>query len=245
MEAAERFAPLLARLGVPPVEPGLLETALTHASYAHEAGEAVAHNERLEFLGDAVLGVAVADLLYRRYPQAPEGDLSRMRAALVCAPTLARVARRLGLGQFLRLGHGEEASGGRDRTSVLAGALEAVIGAVYLQHGLEAARRLVERCFAEEFALAARGELVEDFKTALQEWSQRHLAAEPIYRVVAQEGPDHAPVYTVEVLLGGRPAGSGRGRSKKEAEQAAAEEALRRLLGERGAREDSAAPAPN
>lgn len=234
MAAADRLRELAERLGVPPVDPELLLTAVTHASYAHEAGEAAAHNERLEFLGDAVLGVVVADLLYRRYPQAPEGDLSRMRAALVCAPTLARVARRLGLGEFLRLGHGEEGSGGRDRTSVLAGAMEAVIGAVYLQHGLDAARRLVERAFTAEFELAARGELVEDFKTALQEWSQRWLSTEPAYRVVAQEGPDHAPVYTVEVLLSGRVAGSGRGRSKKEAEQAAAEEALRRLLANGG-----------
>jgi ribonuclease-3 len=225
------------RLGLRRLDPGLFRLALTHASYAHETPGA-AHNERLEFLGDAVLGLAVAEALYRAHPEASEGALSRMRAAIVCTPTLARVSRRLGLGEFLLLGHGEESTGGRERASVLANALEAVIGAIYLQHGLGEVRRFVRRTFASELAAAAQGRLVEDFKTALQEWTQRERGAEPVYRTVGESGPDHAKEFTVEVVVAGEVMGRGRGRSKKEAEQAAAEEALQRLAGRLDARWD-------
>ncbi|HEY8448847.1 MAG TPA: ribonuclease III [Bacillota bacterium] len=219
---------LVELIGRPPRDPALFELALTHPSFAHEARDDGAHNERLEFLGDAVLDLIVAEVLYRRHPDLPEGDLSRLRAAVVCAPTLARIARRLGLGEHLRLGQGEEASGGRNRTSVLANALEAFLGALYLSEGLEAARAFVDRHFAGELEDAAAGRLVEDFKTRLQEITQERFGTEPEYRVVREEGPDHAKTFHVQVRLRDEVLGAGSGRNKKEAEQEAARDALRR-----------------
>jgi ribonuclease III len=209
------------------------EWALTHRSYAFERdlGET---NERLEFLGDAVLGLVVTDLSYRRFPDLPEGELAKLRAATVNMLTLADVARDLGLGQEILLGKGEVLSGGRDKTSILADAMEAVLGAVYLDRGLDAARQLIERLFWPRMVAYVRGEGDRDYKTGLQELAAQELGTVPQYRV-AEKGPDHAKDFTATVFLGGRSYGSGAGRSKKEAEQRAAREAHTRLLSERPA----------
>ena len=209
---------LLARLGVPlPQELALL--ALTHSSYANETGEGES-NERLEFLGDAVLDLALADILYRRFPDRDEGELSKIRAVVVSRPVLAQAARRLGLGEHLRLGRGEERVGGRDRPSILAAALEALLGAVFLAHGYPRARALAEELLGEEVARYA-AERSPDYKSLLQELGQKRYGVLPAYNVVESTGPEHEKVFTVAVELGGSKA-IGRGRSKKEAEQAAA-----------------------
>jgi ribonuclease III len=206
------------------------EWALTHRSYAFERdlGET---NERLEFLGDAVLGLVVTDLAYRRFPDLPEGELAKLRAATVNMLTLADVARDLALGEAILLGKGEEQSGGRDKTSILADAMEAVLGAVYLDRGLEAARQLIERVFWPRMAAYVRGEGDRDYKTGLQELAAQDLGSVPQYRV-SEEGPDHAKEFTATVFLGGQAYGSGSGRSKKEAEQRAARQAYARLMAE-------------
>ncbi|MFO7246087.1 MAG: ribonuclease III [Thermaerobacter sp.] len=215
-------------LGPGALERPLVRQALTHPSAAGDGPEPVEHNERLEFLGDAVLGLVVAEHFYRRFPDRPEGELSRLRAAVVCRPSLSRAARRLELGTVIRVGQSQE-GGGRRRPSVLAAAMEAVIGAVYLEAGLETARSLVHEAMAEEIEEAAAGRLFQDHKTSLQEASRRLLGVDPVYRLVGEEGPDHDKRFHVEVWLEGRPSGRGSGRSKKEAEQAAAAEALRLL----------------
>ena len=205
--------------------------ALTHRSYAFEQGKSET-NERLEFLGDAVLGVIVTDLAYRRFPKLPEGDLAKLRAAIVNMTTLADVARELRLGEAVLLGKGEEQSGGRDKPSILADALEAVIGALYLDRGLEPARRIVERLFWPRMLTYARGGGERDYKTGLQELAAQEIAAVPQYRVT-ERGPDHQKEFTAVVHLAGIAYGSGSGRSKKEAEQQAAREAFERLSAER------------
>ena len=204
-----------------------LETALTHRSFAPE----VPNNETLEFLGDAVLGLAMADLLMRRFPQAREGELSKMRAALVNAEVLAGKARDLGLGAFLRVGKGEEKSGGREKESILGAAYEAVLGAVYVDGGYEAARRVVEASFAADVTdgLAAG---LRDYKTQLQELTQRLFRETPLYTLVEESGPDHEKRFVSEITIAGRSYGSGVGRSKKTAEQEAAMGALAALARE-------------
>jgi ribonuclease-3 len=206
--------------------------ALTHRSYAFEQDSTVT-NERLEFLGDAVLGLVVTDLAFARFPDLPEGELAKLRAATVNMLTLADIARELGLGEEILLGKGEELSGGRDKTSILADAMEGVLGAVYLDRGLSAARSLIERLFWPRMAAYARGEGDRDYKTGLQELAAQDLGAIPQYRVI-EEGPDHAKEFTATVYIGGEPYGSGEGRSKKEAEQRAAREAYDRLMSESG-----------
>lgn len=211
----------------------LLENALQHSSYANEhRGAGMRSNERLEFLGDAVLGVVTADYLYKKHPDLPEGDLTRIRAALVCEQSLYEVAQKLGLGKYLKLGRGEEAGGGRERTSILADATEAVFAAVYLDGGIGAASALIHRVLLD----AEREEVVEerrrDYKTALQELVQRQADQVLTYRMVGEQGPDHAKTFAAEVLLNGAPLGTGTGHSKKEAEQAAAKAALETLGGE-------------
>jgi ribonuclease-3 len=207
--------------------PELLLEAVTHRSYVHEfAAPGVSSNERLEFLGDAVLALLSAHLLYDQFPTAPEGELTAMRAALVRASTLADLARRLDLGQSLRLGKGEEATGGRQRDLLLASALEAVVGAVYRDGGLAAARH-----FMEPWLLAYARDLdhprqYKDDKSRLQEAAQAQLGITPTYRVVTNEGPAHEPRFVVEVLLGELAVARGAGRSKRQAEQAAAQAAL-------------------
>lgn len=206
----------------------LLENALTHSSYANENRAAgAASNERLEFLGDSVLGMVTADHLYRAHPDMPEGELTRTRAALVCEGSLYEVAKRWNLGQYLRLGRGEESGGGRERTSILADAVEAVLAAIYLDGGIGTARKAIHRFIlsAEERAEAAN----RDYKTALQELVQRRSGQTLTYRLAGENGPDHAKVFAVEVELNGVPIGSGEGRSKKEAEQMAAKSAIEGL----------------
>jgi ribonuclease-3 len=208
----------------------LLEDSLTHRSYAFEQ-ELTKTNERLEFLGDAVLGLIVAQLAYERFPDLEEGGLAKLRAATVNMNTLADIAREIGLGEAIFLGKGELRSGGREKTSILADALEAVIGAVYLDRGMRGARKVVERLFWPRVNAYAQGGGERDYKTALQELAATDGSL-PQYRVT-EAGPDHAKEFTATVVVGGRPLGSGRGRSKKDAEQQAARAAYRRLARER------------
>jgi ribonuclease-3 len=235
-DVAAPVAGLVERLGVP-LDEELLTLAVTHRSWAYEQG-GLPTNERLEFLGDAVLGVVVTELLYRAHPDRPEGDLAKLRAAIVNARALADVARRIGIGQFLRLGRGERSSGGADKSSILADALEAVIGAAYLNLGLEPTRDLLIRLFAETVEAAEGLGAGLDWKTSLQELAAVREAGVPDYSV-SQSGPDHAKTFTATVLLSGRPLGTGEGRSKKEAEQQAAERAWG-ALSERGAPDSGA-----
>lgn len=227
-----RATPIERALGVRFKDTGLRRMALTHRSYAFEQ-DSTETNERLEFLGDAVLGLVVTDLAYARFPDLPEGELAKLRAATVNMLTLADIARELGLGQEILVGKGEELSGGRDKTSIVADAMEAVLGAVYLDRGLGAARDLIERLFWPRMAAYARGEGDRDYKTGLQELAAQDVGTIPQYRVI-EEGPDHAKEFTATVLIGGEAYGSGEGRSKKEAEQRAAREAYDRLMGESG-----------
>ncbi|CAA7602723.1 ribonuclease III [Acididesulfobacillus acetoxydans] len=210
-------------LGTPPSR--LLTMALTHPSYLFENPRAGAeNNQRLEFLGDAVLDFVIAEYLYLTYPERPEGELTKMRAAVVNEGTLARKAREIELGHELLLGHGEEVSGGRDRPSILADAWEAVIGAVYLQYGFEEVRRVILQMLKPAIEDVASGDY-GDYKTALQEKAQRE-ENEVSYRILAEEGPDHNKRFTAGVFLQGKIMGRGRGRTKKEAEQNAAQQVL-------------------
>ena len=207
----------------------LLENALTHSSYANENKHTGAQsNERLEFLGDSVLGMVTADYLYRVHPDLPEGDLTRTRAALVCEGSLVEVAQQLELGTYLKLGKGEDAGGGRERPSIVADAVEAVLAAVYLDGGIGSARKIIQRFILdrEEEKSGSR-----DYKTALQELVQRESGQVLAYRLVGSTGPDHAKRFQVEVELNGAPVGAGEGRSKKEAEQMAAKAAISKLKG--------------
>ena len=213
-------------IGFPAGEISLLRTALTHKSFAHE--EKSESNERLEFLGDAVLGLVVGEYLYRRFPRAREGEMAKIRAQVVSEPILARRSKALGLGRFLRLGRGEAASGGRDRESILADAFEAVAAAFFLAAGLERARAFILGQLEGEIEEAVSGRSFSDFKTLLQEELQEE-GEKPRYEVAREEGPDHGKEFTVVVYAYGRPLGQGRGRSKKEAEQSAAREALANL----------------
>ncbi|ACU39772.1 MULTISPECIES: ribonuclease III [Actinosynnema] len=232
--------PLLEALGVP-LDAELLTLALTHRSYAYENG-GLPPNERLEFLGDAVLGLVVTDHLYRAHPDRPEGQLAKLRASVVNMHALAGVARGLGadgLGGHLLLGRGEELTGGRDKASILADGLEAVIGAVYLQFGIDTARQLVHHLFDPLLAEAPLRGAGLDWKTSLQELTASSGLGVPEYRVDDQ-GPDHRKEFTATVYVGGKPHGSGDGRTKKEAEQKAAEAAYRVLSEKADDGEDAA-----
>ncbi len=219
--------PLERALGVRFEDAELGEASLTHRSFAFEQGGLVT-NERLEFLGDAVLGLVVTDLAYRSFPDLSEGELAKLRAAMVNMTMLAEVARELGVGEALLLGKGEELSGGRGKTSILADAMEAVFGAVYLDRGMAAAQELIERLFWPRMEAYVRGEGDRDYKTSLQELAAQDLGRLPEYRV-EERGPDHEKEFTATVYLAGRAFGRGVGRSKKEAEQRAAREAHARL----------------
>jgi ribonuclease-3 len=214
-------------LGVRFGDAGLRATALTHRSYAFEQGLGV-NNERLEFLGDSVLGLVVTDLAFRAYPELPEGQLAKLRAAIVNMQALADVARGLGIGALILLGKGEEQSGGHDKASILADALEAIFGAVYLDAGLDVARELIERLFRPRMEAYVRGEGDRDFKTLLQELASQRQQSLPSYEV-QEQGPDHQKEFTAIVSVGGERLGTGTGRTKKEAEQQAAGEAFERL----------------
>ncbi len=207
----------------------LLERALTHSSYANEKWKnSLLSNERLEFLGDSILGFVVAEYLYRRYPSHPEGDLTRMRADLVCEASLSRAAAKLGLGDYLLLGHGEEQGGGRTRSSINADAVESLLAAAYLDGGFQAVKGIVNRLLlADEPDGQAHN---TDFKTALQELVQRKRNQTLSYELLEESGPDHDKTFRVEVSLNGKVVGCGTGSSKKRAEQAAAEAAVARLF---------------
>lgn len=222
MEALEE------KLGYQFEQPALLENALTHSSYANEHRAAgVPSNERLEFLGDSILGLVVADHLYRTRPDLPEGDLTRIRAALVCEGSLVQVAQALDLGSYLKLGKGEDHGGGRARPSIQADAVEAMLAAVYLDGGIGQVRKLIHRLVLDqEQEKTAAG---RDYKTALQELVQRESGQVLTYRLIGSNGPDHAKVFQVEVDLNGAPVGGGEGHSKKEAEQNAAKAAIEKL----------------
>ncbi|MCL5972772.1 MAG: ribonuclease III [Firmicutes bacterium] len=206
----------------------LLRQALTHSSYANEGVRKEAHNERLEFLGDSVLQLVVTEWLFEHNPSWSEGQLSQGRAAIVCEPTLAEAAVRLDLGLRLRLGRGEERSGGRQKHSLLADAMEAVIGAVYLDGGLDVAREFVLNVLGFALSGVEGREAGRDHKTALNEWLRRR-GEEPIYEVVGSYGPDHAKTFEVEVSVAGVPLARATGKSKKEAEQLSAKAALKQL----------------
>jgi ribonuclease-3 len=225
--AADALTDLAERLGHDFREPGLLGRAMAHRSWCAET-PGHPSNERLEFLGDAVLGLVVTDHVFRSYPDLPEGELAKVRASVVSAAALADVAAELELGEALLLGKGEDASGGREKPSILADALEAVIGAVYLDAGWEAAAELVLGLLGGRIAAAAAGPGGQDYKTRLQELSARCFEEVPSYLVV-DEGPDHAKRFFATVVLGGRTRGRGEGRSKKQAEQAAARRAWEHL----------------
>ncbi|HEY6425325.1 MAG TPA: ribonuclease III [Pseudonocardiaceae bacterium] len=223
------LTPLLTALGVE-IDAELLTLALTHRSFAYESG-GIEPNERLEFLGDAVLSVVVTDHLFRTHPDLPEGQLAKLRASVVNMHALAGVARELGsrgLGEYVLLGRGEELTGGRDKASILADTTEALIGAVYLQHGLDVARCMVHRLFDRLLIEAPLLGAGLDWKTSLQELTANHDFGVPEYRVV-EAGPDHLKEFTATAVIGGTDRGTGQGRTKKEAEQRAAEAAWRSL----------------
>ena len=205
----------------------LLEHALTHSSYANEhRASGITSNERLEFLGDSVLGMIVAEHLFRKHPDMPEGELTRTRAALVCEDSLYEVAMALNLGRYLKLGKGEAAGGGRERPSILADATEATLAAVYLDGGIDAVRTIIQTFILDKEQEKA---VDRDYKTALQELVQRNPGQSVIYRLVDEIGPDHVRIFVMEVSVGGTVIGQGRGRTKKEAEQLSAKAALKKL----------------
>lgn len=204
----------------------LMENALTHSSYANERGKSrIFSNERLEFLGDSVLGFVTAEHLFEKYPSRPEGEMTRIRAELVCEHSLAATAETLELGAVLLLGKGEEQNGGRRRKSILADAVEALLAAIYLDGGMEPART-----FVLDHILAEKPTELTDYKTALQERVQSAGGLSPQYRIIDEYGPDHAKTFVARVEIGGEPAGEGSGRTKKEAEQAAARAAMESMV---------------
>lgn len=219
--------PFEERLGYRFKRPDLLELALTHRSWANEKG-VPEHYERLEFLGDSVLGLISAEWLYVRHPELPEGELSKLKAQIVSRPALAQNAEDLDLGSVLRIGVGEDRSGGRTKASLLADSMEAVFGALFLDGGLEAARKIIEPMLESAFEERAT-RTVTDPKTQLQEVSQALGWDLPEYRLTASTGPDHNKVFVVECWLAGELAGTGEGPSKKAAEQRSAEDALAKL----------------
>ena len=216
-------------LGVPDLDPALLEHALTHRSFAYENGN-VPNNERLEFLGDSVLGVVVTDTLFTNHPELPEGQLAKLRAAVVSAKALAAVARTLGVGDHVRLGRGEETTGGRDKASILSDTVEALIGAIYVQFGIERAAQVIHTIFDPVIEQASELGAGLDWKTSLQEVAATEELGVPRY-VLQSEGPDHDKTFTAEVHVGVQVFTGGTGRSKKEAEQEVAEIAWRAITG--------------
>lgn len=213
-------------------DPELLERSLTHKSYANE-NKVPFHNERMEFLGDAVLNLVVSEYLMKTCPDSTEGDLSRLRAAIVSEPALAKIARKIGLGKYILLGRGEEQTGGRDKDSLLANCLEALIASVYLDTGKEAAESFITRFFEEAIKKTCVSGGSLDYKTQLQELCQERLKQLPEYRIVSETGPDHQKQFEVEVWVKNRLSGRGAGKSKKEAEQRAAKKALEKLTAQK------------
>lgn len=205
----------------------LLDCALTHSSYANQHNLSYNHhNERLEFLGDAVLSIVVSEYLYKKYRSKHEGKLTKIRAGVVCESSLAEIARKLLINKYIRIGKGEELSGGREKDSLIADACEAVIAAIYLDSGIEAAGEFIINNFSYKIELAGKGKNYSDYKTKLQEYVQKNMLLSIKYLVVGESGPDHNKVFETEVYLDKKCYGRGRGKSKKEAEQNAAKEAL-------------------
>jgi ribonuclease III len=248
-EIGDPVSALEGRLGLVFADRATALAAVTHKSYVNEHRDqpGLLDNERLEFLGDAVIDLVVSHRLMERFPEAREGDLSKMRAAVVDELGLCEMARALDLGSLLRLGRGEELTGGRQKASLLADAMEAVIAAVFLEAGLGPVLLIADRFLGDAFARATAGTLDRDFKTQLQELAQSRLRSTPRYRVVAERGPDHSKTFEVETELKGEVLGQGVGRSKKDAEQAAAKlalEALARRVAEAASAASAPAPAP-
>lgn len=203
--------------------------ALTHSSYSNE-NKSYAFNERLEFLGDSVLGIVVSDFLFKNETELPEGELTKLRANIVCEESLSDVAKHLNLGKHILLGRGEEATGGRDRVSILADAFEAVIAAIYLDVGIEPAKTFVLKNMEEIIEDSIKGRIFRDYKTHLQEVVQSQGESNIVYNLVEEIGPDHNKRFVMEVRLNDESLGKGEGKSKKEAEQSAAKQALRRMI---------------
>lgn len=222
-ETPEHFSK---RLNLPLTNYFLLSRALTHRSYLNENKDAIEDNERLEFLGDAILDFIVADWLYNHYPEKPEGDLTRLRAALVHTYQLADFAKKIELGRALRLGKGEIQAGGRDRFTLLCDAFEALIGALYLDGGIPAVKNFMVPLLEEVVDIIFKNHLDEDTKSRLQEWAQGHGFSSPNYVLIAEEGPDHDKTFEMEVMVDNKPYGRGIGSSKQIAEKDAAKEAL-------------------
>lgn len=218
--------------GIPMRNFGLLDVALTHTSYANEHKNKVIHdNERLEFLGDAVLDLVVGEYLFLRFPEWPEGELTRAKASVVCKPACAECAAKFHVGDYMLLGKGEEMSGGRNRTSILGNAFEAVIGAVYLDNNYEVASRFILGHMKKFLDLIDRGEYDHDYKTDLQELVQKHGDVDIRYDVIRDQGPDHDKTIWIEVTVNGQAMGTGVGKNKKEAAQKAAKEAIEKIHG--------------
>jgi ribonuclease III len=230
-EELKKLSPLQVRLHYQFLDPYLLLQALTHRSFSHEqADPGLGHNERLEFLGDTVLSLVMSHLLYRRFPDLPEGELSKIRAGLVNEQQLKQLAQGLKVGKYLRLGRGEEVTGGRKKSSLLADALEAILGAVYLEGGLEPAARLIDDLYGPSLEQIGMISLsAPDPKTDFQEYCQGYLKKTPTYEVMREEGPAHRKVFFVKARIDQQVVGQGKGRSKKAAEQQAAERALARI----------------
>jgi ribonuclease III len=217
------------RLDLPVEDYFVLTRALTHRSYLNENKDAIEDNERLEFLGDAVLDFIVAEWLYHHFPEKPEGDLTRLRAALVHTDQLASFAQEIDLGHALRLGRGEIQAGGRKRPTLLCDAFEALVGAIYLDKGIEAVNEFMVPLLEDVVEVVFRNHMDEDTKSRLQEWAQGQGYSSPRYILVSEEGPDHAKIFTMEVRIGNTSYGQGSGTSKQAAEKAAARKALLKL----------------
>ncbi len=207
----------------------LLES-LTHSSYANENKKKnIAYNERLEFLGDAVLSIVISEYLYNKLNMFQEGELTKIRASIVCEPSLANCSKTLNIGKYILLGKGEEVTGGRERVSILADAFEAVIGAIYLDGGLGQAQKFILKSLKDTIEDAISGRVYQDYKTHLQEYIQSENSEKILYEVIHEDGPDHNKIFHVHVKVGEKILGTGIGRSKKEAEQSAAKEALKEV----------------
>lgn len=212
----------------------ILQQAMTHKSYANEnRNKSARDNERLEFLGDAVLNLVISDTIFKMYRDYPEGELAKTRAVVVSAPTLARTAKKIELGKYLYLGKGEAMTGGRNRDSILADGLEALIGAIYLDCGLAEVTDFIKKYLFDEIQLVESGEHIQDYKTILQEEIQKRSNTRPLYSVVNEEGPDHDKLFTVQVKYKSSVIGTGTGKNKKEAQQRAAANAITKLTEEK------------
>lgn len=227
---SQSYEALFERLGIA-LDESLIELALTHRSFAYESG-GLPTNERLEFLGDSVLGIVITDALYNRHVDYSEGQLAKLRSAVVSARALAGLAREVGIGEYLRLGKGEETTGGRDKSSILADTFEAILGAIYLDHGIDVAREVILRLFDTMLADSATLGAGLDWKTSLQELTAEYGLGVPTY-AITEDGPDHAKTFEAEVVLGDKRYGHGAGSNKKEAEQHAAASAYAELQANR------------